>query len=147
MPRALIAALPVAIILCCRREPAPIAAGKGVGAPRRQLVTASDRVPPKDAIDLGDGLSLKLIREGSGPVVGRPGTDFSGYGFTFFSDDGYDTGTSLEMKTWDKTNDLERRILGGRKGGDTLRLWNCARRTKMNQCVVSDYMVFGRLGT
>lgn len=90
---------------------------------------------------------MKVIRAGNGPIVGKPGPLFSGYAHTFYSDDGYDTGTALEMKTWDKTNAYERRILSGRKAGDVVRVWSCEERRKKGQCTVFDEHVFGPLAS
>ena len=84
---------------------------------------------------------MKLIREGRGPVVGKDDPAFSGYAWTFYTDDGFDTGTSLEMKTWSRATEYERAILGGRRANDVIRVWDCRNKTKLNECTVSDYQV------
>jgi len=84
---------------------------------------------------------MKIIRKGEGPAIGKDDPAFSGYGWTFYTDDGFDTGTSLELMTWEKTNEYERAILSGRSASDVVRVWDCAKRTKLNECTVSDYQL------
>jgi hypothetical protein len=115
-------------------------------APRNvQLLSPTDRQPPRDAIPGRDKTWVKLIKKGSGPPVGRNSGDFSGYGYTFYSDDGFDTGTALEMKSWENTPVAERALFAGRNAGDVLRLWDCSSRASKGQCQVFDYTIFGRM--
>lgn len=88
-----------------------------------------------------DGTVMKLVRAGSGPVVGREDPAFSGYAWTFYTDDGFGTGTSLELKTWSRATEYERAILAGRRADDVVRVWDCTARTKLDECTVSDYWV------
>lgn len=144
MLRVNVIVLAVATTLACKR-----AARNDVAAvyhePPALLVQASERVPPADATELFPKIYGKTLSRGMKGRLAQGQAPFSGYGWTFYSSDYRDTGTSLEMMSWEKTNAFERKLLHGRSPGEVIRVWDCSKTIEPSEpCRVDDYTVFGQ---
>src|SRR5688500_17004033 len=124
------------LVFACTRDAAD---------PERVLHLASrERVPPSDARMVRPRVFVKTLRTGPGPIVGKDGGEFAGYAERFYSDDGYDTGTAIEIRSWTQLSSAEKQYLAGARGGDVRRLWDCTKvPQESRKCVVFDLTIFG----
>jgi len=113
---------------------------------RVQFVTSVERQPPADVETFGDQAFFKVVEHGDGAVIEADGTGFHGFAETFYTDDGYDTGTSLEYRPWSAIGASYRALFSGRRIGDRLRTWDCAQRTPSKECRVYDLQILPSTG-
>jgi hypothetical protein len=103
-------------------------------------MAASDRVPSLDSEHIRAGTYLKLMKRGAGPPVPTESEALVGYLDTFYTDDGYDSGTAVEIKKWGQATEYERQVLEGRRVGDEIRIWECSGEQR-TLCKVYDWQI------
>jgi len=104
-----------------------------------QVIDLRQLTPPRDAVQIGPALYLKILKQGdvSRPVEAAPKWL---YWHTVYTKDGKDQSTTNEIGVTKDLSHSLRRIVAGAHFGETRRVWACP---KASTGRITDY-VFDR---